>query len=232
MKERTKHVEHRLMYLISVLSVAVLYVCNGADVSAKGITDTPEPTHHLQLTDEQRAKLIAGELDPDRIVGLAFETSGKIYRVIGQPKNDVNYVSADPQEITEFEQPRQQTKNFNWLLVHNYNPAGKEISKLKQGDNVWILTPSGEEKYQVIKKEEYQALSPTSNTADFVDLNKESSTFNQRITTADLYGRMTQKSLQARGDQEIAILQTCIEANGELSWGRLFVEVKEVDPGK
>jgi hypothetical protein len=59
----------------------------------------------------------------------------------------------------------------------------------------------------------YQALSPSSPYSDFLDLDDPNGT---RISVETLFYKVyTQNGT--------LVLQTCIEANGNSSWGRLFV---------
>jgi hypothetical protein len=66
--------------------------------------------------------------------------------------------------------------------------------------------------YFVIKQTlKYQALQPTSPYSSFRDLTND-----ENLTAEQLFNKVY------RGDRHITF-QTCIEANGNLSWGRLFV---------
>ena len=57
----------------------------------------------------------------------------------------------------------------------------------------------------------FQALDPTKSASDFVDLDT-----GQRYSGRLLFNRMY-------GGARHLIFQTCIYANGDLNWGRLFV---------
>jgi hypothetical protein len=57
----------------------------------------------------------------------------------------------------------------------------------------------------------YQAISPSSPTSDFQNLDE-----NEYLTTSQLF-------MQMYGGSHHLTFQTCIEMNGNPSWGRMFV---------
>jgi len=97
------------------------------------------------------------------------------------------------------------------LLAHNYL-AGASFFDLKVGDEVRLVYGDGKvEIFVVYEILRYQALQPHSTYSSFRDLDTDKvlsveQTF-KRVFFSD--GNVT--------------FQTCIEKDGELSWGRLFV---------
>lgn len=73
--------------------------------------------------------------------------------------------------------------------------------------------------YRVTAAESYQALVPNSPYSDFVNLDDPTG---KVITSSELF-----KHVYARPDT--LVFQTCINANGDPSWGRLFVTAEKVD---
>jgi hypothetical protein len=86
------------------------------------------------------------------------------------------------------------------------------FSKLAVGQEVRLVYGDGKVEYFVIKQIlKYQALQPTSPYSSFRDLTND-----ENLTAEQLFNKVY------RGDRHVTF-QTCIEANGNLSWGRLFV---------
>jgi hypothetical protein len=97
------------------------------------------------------------------------------------------------------------------LLAHN-NLSGRLFSKLAVGQEVRLVYGDGKVEYFVIKQiSKYQALQPTSPYSSFRDLTND-----EKLTAEQLFNKVY------RGDRHVTF-QTCIEASGNLSWGRLFV---------
>jgi hypothetical protein len=97
------------------------------------------------------------------------------------------------------------------LLAHN-NLSGKFFSQLAVGQDVRLVYGDGKVEYFVITKVlQYQALQPTNPYSSFRDLSN-----NEILTAEQMFNEVY------RGNRHVTF-QTCIEANGDLSWGRLFV---------
>jgi hypothetical protein len=129
--------------------------------------------------------------------------------IVQQPAGNAGYVSPNDGEITQFGMAAQ-FGNVG-LLAHN-NLSGRLFSKLAVGQEVRLVYGDGKVEYFVIKQiSKYQALQPTSPYSSFRDL-----TNNENLTAEQLFNKVY------RGDRHVTF-QTCIEANGSLSWGRLFV---------
>ena len=129
-----------------------------------------------------------------------------------QPTGNAAYVSPEPDKLTEFSLA---TKNGTLgFLAHNYL-AGKEFSKLRQGDVVSVVTPQNTaQKFVVADVQEYQATKPQSEYSDFIDTKD-----NRRYRGADVF-KEVYGNQDGRGK---LVLQTCIDKDGNDSWGRLFV---------
>lgn len=97
------------------------------------------------------------------------------------------------------------------FLAHNYL-AGAEFFSLKVGDRI-DLTIENEEKqsFWVFSIRKFQALAPCSYYSDFVDLDS-----GQKFTASELF-------MTFYGQDDLVVLQTCIEKDGVKSWGRIFI---------
>lgn len=136
--------------------------------------------------------------------------------VLQQPEGQPAYVSEKNNIITQFGI----TSAYNniGLLAHNYL-SGKEFFKLKQGQDVVVVYGDRKlETYRVVSIQRYQALEPNSYTSDFIDLDDPNQT---RLTSGELFNRVYTKG-------DYVVFQTCIAANGNASWGRLFILAEKV----
>jgi hypothetical protein len=129
--------------------------------------------------------------------------------VIQQPSGNPGYVSNYEGQLTQFSMASQ-FGNLG-LLAHNHL-AGKSFSQLAVGQEVRLVYGNGKVEYFVITEIlGYQALQPTSVQSAFRDLATDAT-----ITANQLFERVY------TGEHHLTF-QTCIEANGNLSWGRLFI---------
>jgi len=129
--------------------------------------------------------------------------------IVQQPSGNPGYVSSNDGEATQFRMASQ-FGNVG-LLAHNHL-AGKSFSELMAGQEVRLVYGDGHVEYFVIKEVlKYQALQPYSPYSSFKNLNKD-----ETLTAEQMFKRVY------FGDRHIAV-QTCIEAEGNLSWGRLFI---------
>jgi hypothetical protein len=129
--------------------------------------------------------------------------------VAQQPADNANYVSEHDGEATQF-LPASQHDNVG-LLAHNHL-AGKSFSKLAVGQEVRLVYGDGNIEYFVVTEVlRYQALQPKDPWSSFRSLDND-----EVLTAEQLFNRVY------LGDHHVTF-QTCIAANGVLSWGRLFV---------
>lgn len=129
--------------------------------------------------------------------------------VVQQPAGSPGYVSNYEGQLTQFSLAAQ-FGNLG-LLAHNHL-AGKSFSQLAVGQEVRLVYGNGRVEYFVITEIlQYQALQPTSMRSAFRDL-----AIDETITAEQLFKRVY------TGDRHVTF-QTCIEQNGDLSWGRLFI---------
>ncbi len=132
------------------------------------------------------------------------------YEVRKQPVNNVGFVSSEPDVVTEFTLASQY--NTTGLLAHN-TLAGAVFNQVQVGQTITLLYADGSAKlYEVMEIEQYQALTPESPRSDFVPLDNPT----MRMSATELFNR-----IYAPGQR--LVLQTCIEAGGNPSWGRLFI---------
>lgn len=129
--------------------------------------------------------------------------------VVQQPAALAGFVSGNDSELTQFRMAAQY--GTIGLLAHNYL-AGKVFPQLTAGQEVSLVYGDGKiQTFIITEVLRFQALQPTSPYSSFRNLEKE-----ETLTAEQMFKRVY------FGDQRVTF-QTCIEANGNSSWGRLFV---------
>lgn len=129
--------------------------------------------------------------------------------VIQQPADDSYYVSNRNGEATQFSIAAQYG-NVG-LLAHN-NLSGRFFSDLAIGQEVRLVYGDGKVEYFMIKEIlRFQALQPESISSVFRNLDR-----NEFLSAGEMFKR-------AYVGESRVVFQTCIEAEGNASWGRLFV---------
>lgn len=132
-------------------------------------------------------------------------------KVAPQPSNNPAYVNSDAGYATQFSLASQY--GSTGLLAHNYL-SGSLFFSLATGQEVNIIYGDGSiRRYSISVIRHFQALNPLSTASNFVDLDNPGS---NQLSNSDLFHQ-----IYNQGDR--VVFQTCITANGDTSWGRLFV---------
>jgi len=135
--------------------------------------------------------------------------------VVQQPDGDFGFVSMNPEALTEFQLADQ--NNVIGLLAHNYL-SGKHFFQLVEGIRVIIVKGDGSHRaYQVSGSYRFKKLDPESSTSQYIDLST-----GKRFSTWQLFNRFY------RGGPQVTF-QTCLEQEGNLVWGLLFVVAIPLD---
>ena len=132
--------------------------------------------------------------------------------VIQQPSGNAGYVSNKDDQATQFAMASQ--FGSVGLLAHNYL-SGRFFSELTLGQEVRLVYENGMVEYFVITEIlRYQALEPNSQLSSFRNLDHS-----EVLSAEQMFKRVY------AGERHVTF-QTCIAANGTVSWGRLFVVAK------
>ncbi|MDZ7843342.1 MAG: hypothetical protein U5K99_00840 [Anaerolineales bacterium] len=136
------------------------------------------------------------------------------YSVVKQPQNNPGFVSSRPDTLTLFNlAERYGTTGF---LAHN-DLAGKKFVDLQTEERINLFyNTQKESSYRIISIRKFQALSPNSPYSDFIDLQD-----GRQYSASELF-------LEIYGPGDRLVIQTCLENNGNLTWGRMFVTAVEV----
>jgi hypothetical protein len=178
----------------------------------------PQPDHALDLpeiTDERPAppaEFVARVVNGQSGLLVGVFVDGKVLLpVIQQPHGQAGYVSNRDGVITQFA-PAVHYGTMG-LLAHNFL-SGSHFFDLETGDQVVLIFGDGALRYyHITSSERFQALNPLSTYSEFID---QSDPSQQRISSTEVFKKIYTAP-------ERVVFQTCIEANGNASWGRLFV---------
>jgi hypothetical protein len=129
--------------------------------------------------------------------------------IVQQPVGNPGYVSTTESVATQFSIATE-VGNIG-LLAHNTH-AGSLFSNIRQGDLIILVYGDGHiESFMTNSIQSYQALDPLNPYSEFKGLETQIS-----VTAEELFNSVY------RGEYHLT-LQTCIENNGNTSWGRLFI---------
>lgn len=138
--------------------------------------------------------------------------------VIQQPANDPSFVSTRDNEVTQFSLAKRY--GTTGLLAHNFL-SGNQFFRIEEGQEIVLVYGNGSAaRYRVTSIRDFQALDPENPYSNFIDVTDPEG---KVLTSADLFSKV----YTTRGQ---AILQTCIDANNDPSWGRRFIIASPVDP--
>jgi len=130
--------------------------------------------------------------------------------VAQQPADRPYYVSNRDGEATQFAMASRYG-NIG-LLAHN-TLSGKFFSRLSVGQQVHLVYGDGRvEDFVVATILRFRASTPESVSSTFHNLD-----WNETLSASELFRR-------AYAGERHLVFQTCIAANGNASWGRLFIE--------
>ena len=129
--------------------------------------------------------------------------------IVQQPADRPYYVSNHKGEATQFGMASQYG-NIG-LLAHN-TLAGRDFSRLSIGQQVRLVYGDGRvEDFLVANILRFQASNPESVSSSFLNLDR-----NETLSAGEMFTRTY------TGERHL-VFQTCIAANGNASWGRLFI---------
>lgn len=136
------------------------------------------------------------------------------FQIIQQPMGWPAFVSEENQIVTQFSIAKE-VGNIG-LLAHNYL-AGSSFLQLQKDDVVTLVYGDGHTQSFIVEETfEYRAIDPLSPYSHFENLNAE-----EFLSAEQLFNKVY------RGEFHLT-LQTCIEKDGNLSWGRLFIIAKPI----
>jgi hypothetical protein len=182
----------------ALVSISIFAIA--AQVYAKDISQTiPSLENFIQTVVNGNASTVRG----------VYVTDTMALNVVQQPEGHPNYVSTDELAATQFGTAAK--AGTIGLLAHNTH-AGALFSHIGQGNIIVLVYGDGNTKDFVVQDiQQYQALEPLNPHSKFINLETQSTHTAEEVFNA-VY----------RGGYPLT-LQTCIENEGNASWGRLFV---------
>lgn len=195
MTSRNQHVN--LKNIFTFVMTLVIFLANVTAAQAK--ENIPTLAGFIELVKDGNAKALRG----------VYVQGVMALPIVSQPTGQPGFVSNDSKVITQFGMAAE-VGNVG-LLAHNYL-AGSNFTQLAPGQQVDLVYGDGRvESFIVSEVLKYQALDPNSPNSKFRSLDGEIT-----LTAEELFRQVY------RGERHITF-QTCIEANGNFSWGRLFI---------
>ncbi len=191
-------------------SILVLILSNifalPSPVYAKDIPNTlPNLNTFIEIVKDGDASALRG----------VYVANVMAFAVEQQPVGYPGYVSTADLIVTQFSIAAE-VGNIG-LLAHNTH-AGAFFPSIKQNDPIVLVYGDGHiETFMAQSILRYQALDPLNPYSQFKDLGTQVS-----LTAEELFNKVY------RGDYHLT-LQTCIENNGNASWGRLFIVASPID---
>lgn len=197
-------IKHQL-FLLVVLTIFISSLFPATQVRAE---ESPNNFPHLSTFIEDikngNANALRGVYVHNKI---AFE-------ITQQPLGNPAFVSNENDLVTQFSIATE-VGNIG-LLAHNHL-AGANFSQLEKGDVITLIYGDGHtQKFIVQETLQYRATDPFSPYSHFENLNAE-----EFLSAEQLFNKVY------RGEFHLT-LQTCIEKDGNLSWGRLFIIAKPI----
>ena len=195
------HMTRRFLNLGLFLTVlgSLLFNANSTLAMGNNTARIPDFTVFSQTVQNGKADSLRGVYVPN-VMALP---------IVQQPSGNAGYVSSNDGQATQFAMASQ-FGNVG-LLAHNYL-SGKSFSQIAVGQEVRLIYGDGRVEYFIVTEIlQYQALQPNSPWSSFRSLN-DGETLNAEQMFKRVYA----------GDRHVTF-QTCVQAEGISSWGRLFV---------
>ena len=146
--------------------------------------------------------------DSAEISGLYLNEESQLI-VVEQPPGRPEFVSDIPGTVTNFQNVV--GESVIGLLAHNYL-SGEEFFSINHSDEIHMVMGDGSVRsYRIKEFHSYQALDPQNLRSNFINV-KDGSILTARQLFSTMY----------TGSDKL-VLQTCIEEEGLLEWGRLFI---------
>jgi len=201
---------YTILSLMGILSGGVLIIPFTATLTpAIERTMDPEVTDTATPVSLQSFIRSVFNGDGEAVVGI-FVPGVLALPVSQQPPNQAAYVTREPDQTTQFKMAEQY--GTVGILAHN-DLAGSQFPGIKLNQYAIVVFGDGHVDYYVIREvQKYKALSSTSPTSDFVNVNNE----HERLSAGQLFNR-----IYSPGDR--LVFQTCIASENDPSWGRLFI---------
>jgi hypothetical protein len=175
-------------------------------IPAQPISETATPSASLPSLQEFTQQVKDGQ---SNLVRGLYVSNVMSLRVVPQPKGDSGFISAEDGTATLFQTAS--LYGVTGLLAHNFL-SGKEFFRLRTGQEIDVIYGDGQvNHYRVSQIDDFQRLSINDLRSNFMELSSGLEMTADQVF-ADFY----------EGSPHLT-LQTCIEKDGEWSWGVRFI---------
>jgi hypothetical protein len=199
---------NRTLFVISFIILSILTSIPGGSVRAMAADASSTSLPVLEAFVEQIHNGQGEELRGIYIDSLLAAP------VVQQPSGMEEFVSPWQNIVTQFRLAS--SLGSTGLMAHNYL-AGERFALLQPGQEIRLVYGDGRVvTYAVAEILQYQALDPDSTSSAFVDLQTGS-----QLAYSQLFAKMYNRPGQV-------VFQTCIAAEDNSAWGRLFVIAEPV----
>lgn len=206
---RNNLIIRRSVIYYSVQASFITLILLATPVSALALVNPPKQPNAETILPEYKSFIESVQNGQAGVLRGVYVPGVLAMPIVQQPVGYPGYVSPNDGEITQFRMAAE-VGNVG-LLAHNYL-SGASFANLAPGQEVRLIYGDGQVEYFVIDQMlQYQALQPYSPYSEFRNLETGIT-----ITAEELFRQAY------RGERHVTF-QTCIEANGNNSWGRLFV---------
>jgi len=212
LKNRKTRILVNTSFLLVILASLLLQPTSALAMGDADTSTLPNFSEFSNAVQDGKADVLRGVYVPNALA----------LPIVQQPYGSPGFVSNEDERATQFRMANQHG-NVG-LLAHNHL-SGKSFFGLEAGDEVRLVYGDGKAEYFVISEVlRYQALQPNSPYSSFRNLDKD-----EVLSAENMFKRVY------FGDRHVTF-QTCIEQDGVLSWGRLFViaipkaEYEELNP--
>ena len=196
---------------LSIISIILTLAIGYTPVPVSAL-NSPEPSYQFLTSVDTND---SDENGQQGIVGVLYLNDSIAFNIGQQPARNDNFVSPLPNYVTEY----RAASNYGTigLLAHNYL-AGQYFFQLLPGHEIELVYGENrKESFVVIQTQKYQALSPNSSSSSFTDLET-----GEYLTASQLFRKMYASQTGH------VVLQTCIYADQNPTWGRLFIIAEPV----
>jgi len=195
---------------LSILSIFLIITIGFLPVPVRA---SGNPNLQSQLLNSDTTNI--PEDKQEGVLSALYLDDSTVFQIAQQPAGNNNFVSSFQNYVTEY----RTASNFGTigLLAHNYL-AGQYFFQISPGQEIELVySDHHTKKFIVTEIQQYQALTPNSPSSDFIDL-----ATGDYLTASQLFNKVY------RNQTGHVVLQTCIYADQNPTWGRLFIIAEPV----
>lgn len=191
----------------ALVSVEDATISIGSDIASEAdLSALAELEEFAASVTNGYANLISGVYVPDALALAIYQ----------QPSGSPGYITMQAGAATQFGMASDY--GAIGILAHNFL-SGDQFFQLEEGMKVYIIFGDGSyDVYLITQIRRFQALQPNSPYSNFLDLDNN----NAQLSAAQLFDQVYNQAGKV-------VFQTCIEANGINTWGRLFVSAEPIE---